>query len=89
MSEIIAAGLLRQERNTVANRLERSRLDKLVSQLGVPYTRLNDLATFILSRDVVDIWRLGTTDNRRVVEYIRRNWSTLSKRYEKERYGKK
>ena len=67
----------------LANRLERSRLDRLASGIGIPYNKLGEVLGPIIGRVVRNVWLLSVVENRKAVEYLQRNYSQLRKQYKR------
>jgi len=74
-------------RGVPANRLERSRLDKLREELSIPPKELNKIAKEVVGREFGDVRFLSTTENRRVVSYLKKNCDELGKRYRRLRWA--
>jgi len=73
-------------RGVPANRMERSRLDKLREELSIPPKELNKIAKEVVGREFGDVRFLNTTENRRVVSYLKKNCDELGKRYRRLRW---
>ena len=71
----------------IANRLERSRLDKLREELSIPPKELNKIAKEVIGREFGDSRFLNPTENRRVVSYLKKNCDELGKRYRGLKWG--
>ena len=67
----------------IANKLERSKLDKLREELSIPPRELNKIAKEVIGREFGDTRFLSATENRRVRMYLKRNGDELGKRYRK------
>jgi hypothetical protein len=69
------------EQAKVADKLSRSKLDKLREEMSIPIKELNKIAKEVVGREFGDVRFLSVTETRRVTEYLRKNYNTLSERY--------
>jgi hypothetical protein len=68
----------------VANRRDISTLDRIREELCIPWRELNKLAAEQVGREIRDCRFLTTSENRRMVAWMKENRSKLYERYRKE-----
>jgi hypothetical protein len=73
-------------RFTVADRLERSRLDKLREEMCIPVVELNLISTTIVGRQIRDARFLSDSESRKVRKYLKENYNGLSEKYRRMRW---
>ena len=68
----------------VANSRDTGTLDRIREELCIPWRELNKLAEEQVGREIRDCRFLTTSENRRVVAWMKENRSKLYERYRKE-----
>lgn len=63
----------------IVGKLDRSRLGKLAEQMSIPWRELNKITKEIVGKE--DCSKLTVNENRKVIEYLKRNQGELGKKY--------
>jgi hypothetical protein len=71
----------------LANKLLRSKLDKLREQMSIPPKELNKLAKEVVGREFGDYRFLGQCEVEKVIRFLRKNQDVLGERYRRMRWG--
>lgn len=83
---LVSAEKVQEKVKKVANKRERSRLDQLREEIGMPIHTLNKMLPNVIGRRVSDFSQLSVGENKFVVEWMKANQGRLEKECRENRW---